>query len=141
MSLTPELLADLRKKAEAANVESPSPWENQPDPDKAGHYAGRSMGIIDAVGNDVVKTDAGVYPPEPPVADFIATAHPAVVLALLDRIETLQRTVNEWQLATRCGAPVDAGLLRRINLEVAANLCANVADAQRIRAHAEILRP
>lgn len=109
MNLTPELLADLRKKAEAAAHVNPFEF-----------YPGQT--------------------PQP-LVDYRHRAAPSVVLALLDRIEALERKVMEWQLATRCGAPVDAGLLRHINLEVAANLCTNVEDAQRIRAHAQILKP
>jgi hypothetical protein len=65
-----------------------------------------------------------------------------VTLAMLDLIEAQRGRVSEWQLATRCGSPVDAALLRRIAMEVAANMCTNVEDARRIRASAaEILVP
>lgn len=90
VSLTPEFLANLRSTAVAAQQTHPGPWTEERS-DQPGWEHGRCLGIRDAAGDAVIKTDSGVYPPEPPVGAFIATCDPLTVVALLDRLVELQQ--------------------------------------------------
>lgn len=82
VDLTPAKLAELKQKAEAAEKESPSPWHGGPDGD---HWV-------------LVDSQRGVFHTtckERNIAEFIAYADPATVLALIDRIEELEAKANE----------------------------------------------
>lgn len=76
MELTPELLAELRAKARAAQAEQPGPWTvlNVGDGQRA---------WIGEAGCDF--EDGETFPLS--VVSHVCAAHPAVVLALLDRVE------------------------------------------------------
>lgn len=76
VELTPAKLAKLKQKAEAAEKESPSPWYGGPDGD---HWV-------------LVDSQRGVFHTtcnERDIANFIAHADPATVLALVEEIESL----------------------------------------------------
>lgn len=74
IEITPELLAELKDKAEAAESLSRSPWKINDD------------GVsVDDWHGDLVCEECLVEE-----AEFIAAANPAVVLALVARIEELE---------------------------------------------------
>ena len=71
------------------NAASPYPWRiTETDIDN------RVGGIEDAAGFEVVTTDAGMYAPERPDADLIASA-PADLIALLDALDEMDRKYTE----------------------------------------------
>lgn len=83
VELTPANLAELRQKAEAAEKESPSPW-----------YGGRDgihWVLVDSENADIHTTCN-----ERNIADFIAHANPATVLAMVEEIEQLRRMERKW---------------------------------------------
>lgn len=83
MSLTPELLADLRKKAEAAAHEDGETWALV-----------RSVDGPERIMSGVVPVSS-VYQCSMEAAEHMAAADPATVLALLDRIEALENGLLE----------------------------------------------
>lgn len=115
--LTQQELDELRAKAEAADEESPGPWQWDKGWDVVAaipegesriseKYAG--MQLLDSEGCDIIPLRIDHYEPEwdtatsdedggflpcKEVRDFIATANPQVVLALLDEIERLRATM------------------------------------------------
>lgn len=101
MILTPEVLSDLRTKANAAGGEA---WVLERD-DAGPRY------IMDGVVPIV-----NVYSTDTASADHIATANPAAVLALLDRIEALEKdkadALEDLRSAKATLERVNAGLLR-----------------------------
>lgn len=85
IDLTTAKLAELRQKAEAAEKESPSPWHGGPDGDRW----------------VLVDSHRGVFHTiceERNIADFIAHADPATVLALVEEIERLQEQNCQFRL-------------------------------------------
>jgi hypothetical protein len=86
IEITKELVADLRKKAESANVKHPQPWRAMPDGIGTGAWI-EPMGNTDYDGQIPVA-----------VAEHAVAANPAVVLALLDRIEALEESVLELEM-------------------------------------------
>lgn len=81
VELTPAELAIIRQKAEAAEKESPSPW-----------YGGRNgihWVLVDSENADIHTTCN-----ERNIADFIAHADPATVLAMVEEIEILKTALN-----------------------------------------------
>lgn len=130
MTLTPELLAELRRKAETA---TPGPWEWQDGSLK-------STGLPTAWGHETILDPHNcAYPSETPsdalgsignvaearkaeTAEFIAAANPAVVLALLDRIGELEadRKTVAHELScevTACSYAAQAAVSRVAKLE------------------------
>lgn len=94
VSLTSEVLADLRKKAEAATQ---GEW----------HLNGKECGAPETVESPVgpiactdLSNDRLGRQQERQNADHIAAANPAVVIALLDRIETLEKFKRMADAAT-----------------------------------------
>ena len=82
VDLTPELMADIKQKAKAAEELAPGTWHGGPDGD---HWV-------------LVDSQRGVFHTtckERNIAEFIAYADPATVLALIDRIEELEAKENE----------------------------------------------
>lgn len=97
-TLTPELLADLRNKAGAA---TPGQW----------HTHGKECGapeVVESPSGPVACTDLSndrlSREQEQADAAHIAAANPAVVLALLDRIEALERDAEP---PCGCGRPAE----------------------------------
>lgn len=81
VDLTPAKLEELRQKAEAAEKESPSPWHGGPD---GSHWV-----LVDSEQGDI-HTSCN----QRNIADFIAHADPATVLAMVEEIETLKTALN-----------------------------------------------
>ena len=84
VDLTPAKLEELKKKAEAAEKESPSPWHGVPD--------GSHCVLVDSE-QGVIHTTCDR---QRNTADFIARADPATVLAMVEEIEQLRRMERKW---------------------------------------------
>jgi hypothetical protein len=91
--ITKELVSDLRKKAESANVKHPQPWRAMPDGSGAGAWI-EPMGNTDYDGQIPVA-----------VAEHAVAANPAVVLALLDALREAEQEV--WRLRTTIDKDTD----------------------------------
>jgi hypothetical protein len=95
LRLAPKKIKSLRKLAEAA---TPGPWQVYPDPndewigiaDSVPDGAHGSGGIICNAPHDFGLSMNGW----PANAAFIAGAHPAVVLALLDELDALRKALG-----------------------------------------------
>ena len=82
IEITPELLNNLRQKAEAATE---GPWNRQGLASLL-RYAQKHGGPW----NDDEYTDCSLPLPEEKDADYIAACNPAAILALIARIEELE---------------------------------------------------
>ena len=80
VDLTPAKLAELRQKAEAAEIQGPSPWMFVETKEEYHTYCE----VRDKYGCQVVDNSTQEE------AEHIAAADPATVLALIDRIEELE---------------------------------------------------
>jgi len=83
--LTPEKLAELRQKAEAAETQGPSPWMFVETKEEYHTYCE----VRDKYGCQVVDNSTQEE------ADYIAAADPATVLTLVEEIERL-RALQCW---------------------------------------------
>lgn len=82
VELTHELVADIKQKAKAAQELAPGTWHGGPDGD---HWV-------------LVDSQRGVFHTtckERNIAEFIAYADPATVLAMVEEIEQLTKTSQE----------------------------------------------
>lgn len=79
--LTPEQLADLRQKANAA---TPGPWEKH---EHCSFVITPDFPYIPKIGSTNMHEDAA----------FIAAANPAIILKLLDRIDFLEKEVVSYK--------------------------------------------
>lgn len=96
MNVTPELLAELRQKAEAA---TPGPWATKynltrvyrahGDPRVSQNEIARSL--FESKPESIVRARNN--------ATYIAAANPALLLALLDEIERLREACDQWKEA------------------------------------------
>lgn len=100
VDLTPAKLEELKKKAEAAEKESPSPWHGVPD--------GSHCVLVDSE-QGVIHTTCDR---QRNTADFIARADPATVLAMVEEIEFLRRNsmiktelLGKFMLKTKKASP------------------------------------
>lgn len=82
IDLTPAKLADIKKKAEAAENCSPSPWVFKEMPAVKGEV--RDSENFQVAGWFCLRWQA----------DYIAAADPATVLAMLEEIEVLKTALN-----------------------------------------------
>ncbi len=82
MQITPELLADLKAKAQAA---TPGPWEQHE------HYP---HVIVDGVLDPICEVNRSPYAYTDSRTDaaYISAASPDVVLALIEKIENYRET-------------------------------------------------
>lgn len=85
VELTPAKLADIKKKAEAAETQGGSPWKHGKTEEEHRTYCE----VRDKFGCQVVVDSSQEE------AEFIAEADPATVLALIDRIEELEAKAND----------------------------------------------
>ncbi len=86
VELTPAELADIKKKAEAAEKVAPSPW-------KFSHTCEEYRFFSEVRDNDDYQVVCDLTREE---AEHIAAADPATVLALLQEIERLRKIVDSY---------------------------------------------
>ena len=92
VELTPAKLADIKKKAEAAETQGPSPWEFVKTVEENHIY-------FEVRDND----DCQLVTQEE--AEHIAEANPATVLAMVQEIERLRKDLNLDHLREKLAEP------------------------------------
>lgn len=86
VELTPEKLAHIKKKAEAAEKVAPSPW-------KFSHTCEEYRFFSEVLDNDNYQV---VYDLSREEAEHISAADPATVIALVEEIERLRKIVDSY---------------------------------------------
>lgn len=122
VEITPELLAELKSKAEYA---TPGPWEYRED-NAAGYNIESQNDYIVYSGTDSdCECDYGCE--KESNAAYIAAANPKVVLALLDEIDRLNKLMALWRHDYE--VLVDTCSKIRKEAHWLADQCATCADA------------
>jgi hypothetical protein len=89
--ITPQTIADLRAKAEAATC---GPWWTEPSYADNGEYSG--LDIVSPVA--VVHGEAAMNDDD---TRFVAAANPQTIIALLDHIATLEQKVLDSAVSSK----------------------------------------
>lgn len=89
VAITPEVLADLRKKAEESTC---CEWTTHPVNVGTAMHPDFIIGVVAGESGSVLWDPQEMHERD---KAFIAAANPAVVLALLDRIEALEAEIEE----------------------------------------------
>lgn len=90
-------MIDLDALEKLAREATPGPWEIEYG---TGDDEGEVYGLRARLGERLIETDTGIYPPRRRDAAFIAAANPSTVLALVARVRELEAIAALFHRAT-----------------------------------------